>query len=142
MQDAVGDREVLTPPRKKVREEAEELPKGIRKAPPTKLPLAMRVGEVQVPVKVPPQRKQPPLVKHAAGVWDAASGSDSWRAAPLSQMLFKNEDASSMTRLRILPLPSSQRECSSSGRCGSPVRHQHMKTVQNECVRPLTISEP
>ena len=36
MQVPSKDREVLTPPRKKVKEEADELMKGIRKVPPAK----------------------------------------------------------------------------------------------------------
>ena len=44
MQEVVKNREVLTRPGKKVREEVEEMPKGIRKAPPTKfLPTMMGV---------------------------------------------------------------------------------------------------
>ena len=54
--------------------EDREVPTDIGKAPPTKFPPTVRDGEVQVPIKVPTQRKQPPLVKHDAGVWEAASG--------------------------------------------------------------------
>ena len=62
MQDSVKDKKVVTPPLKKVRYEAEEVMKGIRKAPSTKCPPAIRVGDEQVPVKAPPR---PLLVKHA-----------------------------------------------------------------------------
>ena len=34
------------------------------KAPPTTFPPKMRAGDGTVQVKVPPQRKQPPLVEH------------------------------------------------------------------------------
>ena len=46
---------------------------GIRKAPPTKFAPTMMVGDVSVQVKEQPERKQSPLVKHAAGVWESAS---------------------------------------------------------------------
>ena len=59
----------------------------------------MRVGDVSVQVKVPPQRKRPSLVKHAAGVQEAASGSDSRRLVLLSRILIRNEDATSLIRL-------------------------------------------
>ena len=62
------DGEMLTPPGNKVYEVEEEMSKDIRQAPPTKFPPTMRVGDVSVQVKVPPQRKRPPLV-HACGVW-------------------------------------------------------------------------
>ena len=47
-----------------MREEEEEMPKSTRTAPPTKFPPTVRVEDVLVQVKVPPQRKQPLLVKH------------------------------------------------------------------------------
>ena len=82
MQDLEEDREVLTPPRKKVRDVEKEMPKGIWKAP-TKFPPTMRERDVSVPVKAPKQRKQPPLVQHVAGVWESASsGSGAWRPTP------------------------------------------------------------
>ena len=63
--------------KEEVKRVEEEMPKGIRKPPPTKFPLTMRVGDVSVQVKAPPQRKQPPL---AEGVWESASsGFDAWR---------------------------------------------------------------
>ena len=65
MQDSVKATELVTPPWKKVRDEAEEVVKGIHKAPPTTFSPIIGVGDVQVPVRVPP----PPLpVKHAPGV--------------------------------------------------------------------------
>ena len=48
------DREVVTPPKKKVEEAEEEMPEGMRKEPPT-----MRVGDEVMRVNAPPQRKQP-----------------------------------------------------------------------------------
>ena len=64
-------------------------------------------GDMSVQVKVPPERKLPPLVKHAAGVWEAASsGSDAWRATPPTRMLIRKGDAASMIGLRILPNPA------------------------------------
>ena len=76
MLGAAKDSEVLTPPRKKVRDEVEERSKGIRKAPPTECPPMVGVewvGEVQGPAKVPPQRKQPaPLSRcrsMGCGIW-------------------------------------------------------------------------
>ena len=62
MQESVKDKEVVTPPRKKVRDEAEELMKGIRRAPPTKYPPDVRVGDEHVLVKAPPRL---PQVRHA-----------------------------------------------------------------------------
>ena len=104
LQDAAQDREVLAPPRKKVREEVEEMPKGVRRAWPTKFPPTLRVGDVPVHVKVPPQRQQPPLVEHAAAVWEAASTcSDAWRTTPPTWMWIRNEDEASMMRLRNFP---------------------------------------
>ena len=43
MQDGVKDREVVTPPRKKVKQVEEQMSKGLRKAQPTTFPPAMRV---------------------------------------------------------------------------------------------------
>ena len=66
MQEVAKDREVLTPPRKKVRAVEDQMPKGIRKATPTKIPPTTRVEDVSVvQANVPPQRIQPPLVKPA-----------------------------------------------------------------------------
>ena len=48
-----------------------------------------------VQVKVPPQRKQPPLIE--------ASGSDAWRATPPTRMFIRNEEAASVIRQRIPP---------------------------------------
>ena len=79
---------------------AKEKRKSIRKAPPTKFPSTLRVVDVSVQVKVPPQRKQPPLVKHAEGVWDSPSpGCDAWTVNPPTRMLIRNEDAASLIRL-------------------------------------------
>ena len=64
----------------------------------------MRMGDVPVQVMVPPQRTQPPLVKHAAVVWEvASSGSDACRANLPTRMLIRSDDVASMTRLRIPP---------------------------------------
>ena len=60
LQDAAQDRGVLTPPTKKVREEFEEMQERCFRR--------VRVGEVQVPVKLPPQRKQPLWSSTLAGV--------------------------------------------------------------------------
>ena len=96
------NREVLTPPREKVREEVEEILNGVRTVPTKFPPTTMRVGDVPVQIKGPPQRKQPQLVKHDAGVWEAASTvSDAGRATPPTRMLIRNEDAAHMTMLRI-----------------------------------------
>ena len=54
--------------------------------------------EVQVPAKEPTQRKQPSTGNHAGGVWEAASGSDSWKGTPPSDA-DQEDDAPSMTRL-------------------------------------------
>ena len=42
--EVATDREVVTPPRKKVREEVEETPNRIREAPSTKFPPTVREG--------------------------------------------------------------------------------------------------
>ena len=57
-----------------MREESVEMPRGNQKAPPTKFPPSMRVGEVQVLVKVPPQKKATTLGQACCrgvggGVW-------------------------------------------------------------------------
>ena len=89
----------MTPPRKKVRDEAEEVMKGTRKAPPTKYPPTVRVGDGQVPVKAPPR---PLPVKYAPGVRESASyGSHAWRETPLTRMLVQKEDAANVVRLRV-----------------------------------------
>ena len=51
--------------KERVKDVQEEMPRGIRKVPPKKFPPTRRVGDESVQVKVPPQRKQPHLVKHA-----------------------------------------------------------------------------
>ena len=54
---------------RKANKETDELMIGTRKAPPTKfLPMMGEKGR-HVPVKVPPQRKSPPPVKHVLAVW-------------------------------------------------------------------------
>ena len=58
--DGVKDKEVVAPPRKKVKSIEEEMSRGTRKALPTKFPPTMRTGDEVMQVKVPPQRKQPP----------------------------------------------------------------------------------
>ena len=50
MQEVAKDRELVTPPRQKVREEEEEMPTEIWKTPPTKVPPTVRVEQGQVPV--------------------------------------------------------------------------------------------
>ena len=45
------------------------MPKASEKEPPTKFPPTARVREVAAQIKVPPPKKQPPLVKHVAEVW-------------------------------------------------------------------------
>ena len=52
MQVPSENREVLTPPRKKVKGEVDELIKGIRKVPPAKFPSMMGDTGRLVPVKV------------------------------------------------------------------------------------------
>ena len=81
------------------------MPRGIQKALPTKFPPTMRAGSVSVKVKVPPRRKQPPLVKHAAGVWEAASTGTRGEHLPPTRMFIRNEDVASMLRLGIPPGP-------------------------------------
>ena len=87
----------------KVYEVEEEISQDIRQAPPTKFPPTTRVGDVSVQVKVPPQRKRPPLVMHAGCGELASSGSDAWRSIPPTRMLIPSEDAASMVRLRTPP---------------------------------------
>ena len=73
--------------------------KGIRKAPPTKYPPAIRAGDEQVLVKAPPR---PLTVKHSPGVRESASsGSDAWRTTPPTRMFIRKEDVASMIRLRV-----------------------------------------
>ena len=79
----------------KIQEVEEEMPKGIRKAPPGKFSPTIRKGDVSMQVKVPPQRKQPPFVKHAP-------------ATLPTRMLIRNEDAASMIRLRTPQSPPAQ----------------------------------
>ena len=84
---------------KKARDEAEEVMKGIRKAPPTKYPPAVRVGDEQVLVKAP-LRALP--VKHAPGVWESASsGPRAWRETPPARMFIRKEDAATMVILTV-----------------------------------------
>ena len=52
LQDAVNDKAVLTPPRKKMRGEVVEISKGIGKLPPSKYTPTVGVEGVQVIVKV------------------------------------------------------------------------------------------
>ena len=68
MQEVPKDREVLPPPRK-MKHVEEEMPNGIRNAPPTKFLQTMMVGDVSGQVKVAPQRQQPSFVKHPATGW-------------------------------------------------------------------------
>ena len=84
---------------KKVREEVEEMhrPRSSRRR--------WFWRDLLVQVKEPPQRKQHPLVKHVAGVWEVASSSSPTR------ILIRNEDAASMIRLRIHPdLPAKRKQ--------------------------------
>ena len=102
MQEVAKHRAVLTSPRIDVKE---VIPNGIRSAA-DEVPANERVGDMSV--KVPPEKKQPPLVKHAAGMWEpASSGSDAWSTTPTTRMLSRNEEAASQTRLRSpLGLPA------------------------------------
>ena len=59
---------VLTPPRQKVTDVSDDVMKRTRKTPPAKCQPTWETGR-QVPVKVPPQRKQLPPVKHLLSVW-------------------------------------------------------------------------
>ena len=72
----------------------------------------------QVPAKVPSQRNQPLVIKRAAGVWAAASGSDSWKSVLPSQMLIRKEDAAI-----IIVLGTLLRECRGSVRYGHQCVH-------------------
>ena len=63
-------------------------PNGFGTAPPTKFPPTMRVGEAQVSVEVPPQRQQSPLVKHAAGGWEAADVDQEGRGCKHEKMKY------------------------------------------------------
>ena len=68
MQDSVKDKEVVTPPRKYVRDESEEVMKGIR------------VGDVQVLVKAPSRplpAKYAPGARESAFIWICCVESDS-----------------------------------------------------------------
>ena len=60
---------------------------------PTMHPLSMRVVDVQVPVIVPLERRQPLPVKYDAGTWEEASASDSLRSVPPSPTSVRKEDA-------------------------------------------------
>ena len=95
-QERAKDREVLTPPRKKVK--AEEMPKGIRKALPTKFPPTNEGRRGGGTVTVPPLRMRPLLVKHVAGVWENRHHMDLTRVEdpPPTRMLIRHEDAASM----------------------------------------------
>ena len=88
MQEVAEDREVVTPPRKKVSEEVEEIQKVFEKRRHDD-----EGGGRASTSQRTAARKQPPLSKHAAGVWEAASASDAWRATPLTPILIRNEDA-------------------------------------------------
>ena len=64
---------------------------------PTMLPPTMRVGDEEMQVKAPPQRKQP----HVVACQASSSGSSAWRReAPPTRTLIQEEDAASLTRLR------------------------------------------
>ena len=57
------DREMLTSPRKDLKEFEEEMPTGLWKAPP------MRVGDVSVPVKAPRKERLCSLGTRRTGRW-------------------------------------------------------------------------
>ena len=88
MPEVAEDREVVTPPRKKVSEELEEIQKVFEKRRHDD-----EGGRRASTSQRTAAREQPPLSKDAAGVWEAASGSDAWRAIPPTRMLIRNEDA-------------------------------------------------
>ena len=74
--------------------------KGIRKAPPN---TADNEGGETCQYKSKCRRKEGNrfLSRMLQGVWKTASGSDSCKATPLSRMLIREDDASSIMRLRI-----------------------------------------
>ena len=87
-----------------VKEVEEEMPKGVRKAPPTKFPPTMRVGDESAQFKVPPQRK----AATDGQICSRSMGSDAWRATPTSRVLIREEDAAIITRLRVPSRPPAQ----------------------------------
>ena len=102
------------------------MPTGIRKAPPTKLPPTMRMGEGSVKVQVPLLRKQPPLVKYAPGVLESSSS-----GSCETRMLIRKEDAASMVSLRVpSSLPAKGQSRGKAGQCDAhPARNQHNQRV-------------
>ena len=81
----------------------EEMPRGIRKAPPTKFPPAMRVGHVSVQGKAATQRLQSLLVKHAEELWNRHHLDLMRRVTPPTRMLIRSTDAASLV-IFITPL--------------------------------------
>ena len=92
-------REVLTAPRKKAREEADEMTQGILKAPTTKFPPTTGVGDVQIKVRVLPQRKKSALDQ--ACCRECGRRHVAQRAIPASRTLIRSDDAASMISRRI-----------------------------------------
>ena len=106
MQDAVKDTEVLTPPRKKVRDEVEEIPKGVRKAPPTKFPPTMRVcGSASTSEGTTAEENNRFRSSMLQECGRRRLISNSWRLVPPSRMLIRSEDAASIIRLRFSTSP-------------------------------------
>ena len=88
MQEVAKDRDVLTPPRKKVLVgSGGERAKGIRKGAADKVPANDEGWE----------RCQYKSAHHRKDVWESASSeSDSWRVTSPTRMLIRNEDAASL----------------------------------------------
>ena len=93
MQVPSENREVLTPPRKKVKGEADELMKGIRKVPPAKFPSMMGDTGSWYQSRCS-QEKQPRPVKHVPAEWESPPGAEVDRPSPPKR--------TSTIRLRLL----------------------------------------
>ena len=93
--------------RKKVKEESDERMRGLRRAPPTKCRPMMGESGRLVLVKVTPQRKQPPPVKHVAAEW----------TFPSAHLWVPTKDAASMARLRLPLIPVGPEDDLHGSRC-------------------------